>query len=268
MNIKAVARVKLLFIEDEFYTRNGILQSINWENLGITHVQSANDGKIGLEKLSMRPDILLTDIRMPFHSGLEIAAQAKANDPECEIIILSSYSDKEYLFTAISLSTVAYIEKPVDIGELSSAIAQAVARRKQSQRLHEYERLNNPATVPYSLPDPENSQYGHSTRLVLRYIANHYGDPALSVEVLAQQVHLSAVYLSSAFKEDTGKNIKRVITDVRMEKARELLLHTNLPIADIATRSGYYNANYFSKLFRQETGLTPNEYRAHGGKPL
>ena len=80
-------------------------------------------------------------------------------------------------------------------------------------------------------------------------------------------MHLSAVYLSSVFKEDTGKNIKRVITDVRMEKARTLLCGTNLPIADVAAQVGYHNPNYFSKLFRQETGLTPNEYRAQEGLP-
>lgn len=259
--------MKLLFIEDEYYTRNGILNSIDWKALGISQVEAAGDGRLGLEKLSMHPDILLTDIRMPFHSGLEIAAQAKAADPECEIIILSSYSDKEYLFTAISLSTVAYIEKPVDIAALSSAIAQAVSRRSQTLRLRELERLAASGAESEVLPSPDSPQYGHSTRLVLRYIAAHFSDPDLSVEKLAQQVHLSAVYLSSVFKEDAGKNIKRVITDVRMEKARTLLRGTNLPIADVAAQVGYHNPNYFSKLFRQETGLTPNEYRAQEGLP-
>lgn len=257
--------MKLLFVEDEFYTRNGILQSIDWRALGITQVESASDGRAGLSMLAGAPDILLTDIRMPFVSGLELAAQLKKADPESEVVILSSYSDKEYLFTAISLSTVAYIEKPVDVEELSAAIAQAVSRRRQNLRLRALDRCESGASLT-SLPDANNPAYSHSTRIVLRYIGEHFGDPALCAETLCAQVHLSAVYLSSSFKEDTGKNLKRVITDARMEKARELLLSTNLPVADVAARCGYLSANYFSKLFRQQTDLTPNEYRNSGGK--
>ena len=89
--------MKLLFVEDEYYTRCGILQSVDWASLGIDEVESASNGQEGLQKLSVHPDILLTDIRMPYISGLDIAKQLKRDDPDSEVIILSSYSDKEYL---------------------------------------------------------------------------------------------------------------------------------------------------------------------------
>ncbi len=88
----------------------------------------------------------------------------------------------------------------------------------------------------------------------------------LSVNSVAEEVHLSPVYLTTAFKEDTGRTVKRVLTDVRIEAAKRLLQSTNLPVAEVAAQSGYDNANYFSKLFRQETGKTPNEFREHGGE--
>lgn len=253
----------LLFVEDEYYTRNGILASMDWAAHGIDAVETAADGKRGLEFLHTRPDILLTDIRMPYASGLEIAERYKENDPACEVIILSSYSDKEYLFKAISLASVAYIEKPVDMEELSAALRQAVSRRKQSLLLRE---LAQSASAAQYLPDPDAPGYSHSTRMALRHIAEHYADPMLSVSGIAQAVHLSAVYLSTSFKEDTGLGLKRLLTDMRISMARDLLLRTNLSIADIAERVGCSNANYFSKLFRRETGCTPNEYRAAEGK--
>lgn len=252
--------MKLLFVEDEYYTRTGILQSIDWAALGIDQVDNAGNGREGLQKLRERPDLLLTDIRMPFVTGLDIARQLKRDDPDSEVVILSSYSDKEYLLTAISLSAVSYIEKPVRLDELRQALTQAVQRRKKRLLLREMEAKARFA----SLPDENDPACRHATRLVLRLIAQKYADPMLSVNGMAEEVRLSPIYLTNTFKEDTGRTVKRVLTEVRVEAARRLLLSTNLPIAEVAAQCGYDNANYFSKLFRQETGATPNEYREHG----
>lgn len=258
----------LLFVEDEFYTRQGILGSMDWLSLGVDRVETVTDGKAGMQQLALCPDILLTDIRMPYCTGLELAAKAKQNDPHCEIIIMSSYSDKEYLFKAISLSTVAYIEKPVDLRELSGAITQAVERRKRSRLIGSLQGETAAETVPRALPDPSDEAYSHTTRIALTYLAGHYADPGLSLEAVARHVHLNPAYLSGSFKKDTGRNLKRVIIDVRMEKAGELLRDTALSVATVAARTGHRSANYFSKLFHKETGQTPHEYRAAGGKRL
>lgn len=255
----------LLFIEDEIYTRTGILESVDWDMLGITRVETANDGKSGFSKLAIRPDIVLTDIRMPYQSGLEIAAKAKKNDPDCEIIILSSHSDKEYLMTAISLSTVAYIEKPVDIAELSHAITQAVRRRRQSARLRRIDGAETPSSAVLLALLKQSSGYSHPTQMMIRYLEGHYPDADLLVENIAECVHLSPIYASALFKEETGLGLKRTITDIRMEEACSLLNATNLPIAELAEKVGYHGANYFAKLFKKEMGMTPIEYRESRG---
>lgn len=252
----------LLFVEDEFYTRQGILSTVDWLSLGVDRVEYAVDGKTGEELLSMRPDILLTDIRMPYRDGLELAEMAREADPECEIIILSSYSDKEYLLKAISLSTVAYIEKPVDIGEISRAVTQAVERRRKAKRFQELESGAGPANELDGLPDCNSHAFSHTTRIVLSHLTRHYADPGLSLDSIAEYVHLNPAYLSDSFKKDTGKNLKRLITEVRMKKACSLLASTNLSVADVAAQTGYRSSNYFSKLFRQEIGMTPLEYRS------
>lgn len=254
----------LLFAEDEYYTRKGILDSVNWDELGISRVLTGTDGRSGMQQLAIRPDILLTDIRMPFYTGLELASRAKENDPYIEVIFLSSYSDKEYLFRAISLSTVAYIEKPVDLAELSSGILQAVDRRKESALLYKILLKQKIAHELHTLPNPENKAYSHATRSTLKHLSENYRDPDLSLEVIAGYVNISPAYLSSLFKKDTGRNLKRVIIEVRMEQAQRLLTDTNLTIARISESIGYRSANYFAKLFQKETGLTPHQYRERG----
>lgn len=255
----------VLFIEDEIYTRMGILESVNWDMLGITRVETAIDGKSGFEKLAVKPDILLTDIRMPYRSGLEIAAEAKRADPDCEVIILSSHSDKEYLKAAISLSTVAYIEKPVDIEELSRAITQAIRRRRQSIRLRKIDGTDAPSSAVLTMLLKKSSEYSHPTQMMIQYLAGHYADTDLLVDSIATCVHLSTVYASAIFKDETSLKLKRTITDIRMEEACALLMKTNLPIAGIAEKVGYYSANYFAKLFKKEMGMTPIEYRESRG---
>ncbi len=253
--------MKLLLVEDEYYTRQGILDTTPWVSLGISEVLCAGSGREGQRMLAQKPDILLTDIRLPHVSGLELAEQLRREDPFCQIIIMSSYSDKEYLMQAIRLSTVAYLEKPIRLPELSAVVRKAVMRRKDSLLLASLREKEAVTERFASLPDPDDPAYSHATRLVLTRIAESYADPTLSVESLASDVHLSTVYLGATFKNDTGLNIRPVINDVRMEAACRLLRETNLSIADVAARTGFSSANYFSKQFRKHMKTSPNDYR-------
>lgn len=95
---------------------------------------------------------------------------------------------------------------------------------------------------------------------VKRYISLNY-DKDLYLDLLGQEVGLSAAYLSELFKKEEGIGINHYIKSVRMNEARELLLKTNLKISQIAQKVGYQNYPYFIKLFRQEMGIPPEEYR-------
>ena len=249
--------MKLLFAEDEYYTRMGILTSTKWEELGVTRVLTAEDGNQAMELLRERPDILLTDIRMPFLSGIELAREARRRDEDCEIIILSSFSDKEYLRAAITFSAVAYLEKPVRMEQLHGAVLQAAERRRQKARLRTLD-LRESQTG-----EPEEALSGMA-RIIMAYVQTHFQEPGLSLENLSQLVHLTPDYLSSCFKAETGKNLKRYITYVRMAEAKRMLRMRELSVAEIAERTGYSSNHYFAKTFRRETGMTPTEYREFG----
>ncbi len=153
----------------------------------------------------------------------------------------------------------------MDIGDLSRAVSQAVERRRKAQRFQELESGEGAANEFDGLPDCNDHAFSHTTRIVLSHLMRHYADPGLSLDSIAAYVHLNPAYLSDSFKRDTGRNLKRLITEVRMKKACSLLATTNLSVADVAAQTGYRSANYFSKLFRQEMGMTPLEYRSSSG---
>lgn len=121
--------MKLLLVDDESYTRDGILSIIPWADLGITKVESAEDGREGLEKaLSFLPDIILTDVKMPCMDGVTMAFHIREQLPDSIIIFMSGYADKEYLKSAIRLSAINYIEKPFQPAELIATLKIAVEK--------------------------------------------------------------------------------------------------------------------------------------------
>lgn len=118
--------MKLLIVDDEKLTRDGLVNSIDWKQLGISDVAQADDGLCGYELArSFRPDIVLSDVRMPRMSGIEMAEKLQMHNPDISIIFMSGYSDKEYLKAAIKLKAVSYVEKPIDLEEIREAVRQA-----------------------------------------------------------------------------------------------------------------------------------------------
>lgn len=121
--------MKLLIADDEKLTREGICSLLDLKKYGITEVILADDGVHALtEARKHRPDILLTDVRMPRMTGVEMASLYLEEAPDTSVIFMSAYSDREYLKAAIKLKAVNYIDKPVEKKELEDAIKEAADR--------------------------------------------------------------------------------------------------------------------------------------------
>lgn len=97
-------------------------------------------------------------------------------------------------------------------------------------------------------------------REIQLFIRQHYAED-ISLNFLAEHFYLHSNYLSKLFKDKTGKNFIDYLTEIRMEKAKELLRNTEYKIIEICAMTGYDNPRYFSKLFKSCTGMTPREYR-------
>ncbi|WP_342985000.1 response regulator transcription factor [Clostridium saudiense] len=129
--------VKLLIADDESFTRQGILETIPWKALNISEVREAYDGQNALEIIKdFEPDILLTDVRMPRLNGIELSFKVRELYPNCSIIFMSGFSDKEYLKSAIHLKAISYVEKPIDLDELEISIRNAVTEAQKSKIIY------------------------------------------------------------------------------------------------------------------------------------
>ena len=121
--------MRLLLVDDEEYSREGILSLINAGKPAIDEIRTAENGRDGIAVArDFKPDIILADVKMPKIDGLTMCEEIRAFLPHCSIIIISGYSDKEYLKSAIRLSAVNYLEKPFHPQELMDSLQQAISR--------------------------------------------------------------------------------------------------------------------------------------------
>jgi len=126
--------MNLLIVDDEELTREGLLHSIDWASLGILNIYQADDGINGLTLArKYKPQIILSDVRMPRMDGIEMANKIREDLPDTHIIFMSGYSDKEYLKAAIRLKAISYVEKPILTEEVEDAVREAISADVKQQ---------------------------------------------------------------------------------------------------------------------------------------
>ncbi|TAH70846.1 MAG: response regulator [Anaerolineaceae bacterium] len=137
---------KVFLVEDEIIIREGIKNKIHWQEEGFKIVGDESDGELAYPLIiKEQPDILITDIRMPFMDGLELCKLLKKDMPQLKIIIVSGYSDFGYAQQAIDIGVSEYLLKPVTSAKLMAAAKNAGAaiekERKERQILEQYQHL-------------------------------------------------------------------------------------------------------------------------------
>lgn len=174
--------MKLLIVDDETHTRDGLSAVLSDPTLGLSTILTAQDGLAGYQlALKERPDIILSDVRMPRMTGIEMLDKVRAALPDCVFIFMSGFSDKEYLKAAIRLEAVSYVEKPLDPDEVKSAVRDAIERsnhRKESLRAVDVQNAVSSERLALSLTKPASE--GEASDLLERSIARYferYGSP-------------------------------------------------------------------------------------------
>mgnify|MGYP000901106306 CR=1 FL=1 len=193
-----------------------------------------------------KPDILVTDIRMPGINGIELIEHVRHMDIPCEVVILSGFAEFAYAQQAITLGAFEYCLKP-----LSRESAACVLRKLRA-------RLESKA----SLCGPGETLEANDDNFVnmLHFIERHY-DQRLYLKDLAQKFYLAPNYCCSLFVKYKKMTFSQYVTELRMQKAMQLLTQQGLSINKVAQRVGFDDYTYFNKVFKRYFQCTPSEYK-------
>jgi len=135
---------KVFLVEDEIVVREGIRNSIPWEDTPYTLTGEAPDGELALSMIQdIKPDILITDIRMPGLDGLEMIGQLNSEGNSAVFIIISAYSDFSYAQQAVRYGAADYLVKPFDPTELIIRLNSLVQNKRRENSGYTDSRSNN-----------------------------------------------------------------------------------------------------------------------------
>lgn len=401
--------IRLQIAEDEPLARKAMLQSIDFALHGFDVVAVSADGKEAIEHFEKyAPDLVITDINMPYVSGLDVAKHIRESGKSTRVVILTGYDEFEFARQAITYGVSDYLLKPVTAQEMVSFLekekeaiealrkhrdeqaevqshahaAEPVIRNDYLCRLvqgttQEIEHLERGINIEgfkraavalirvdhfqetaarlnmswdlllfavtnilhelaesavgchvFLLPDADcgvlavsDNQVDLPDRLVrllsnavrtlrdtlkievtsgmgdlverfsdiphsyerakmalaesaeakhaippivdkaIRYIDQHYGESGLSLLEMTEHLAVSVSHFTSLFKEHTGKTFVEYLTEVRIEKAKQRLINTDLMLYRVASDVGYDNPTYFASTFKKHVGITPKQFR-------
>lgn len=246
---------KVLVVEDEERIRKGLLFLTDWLKAGCAVTGEAADGREGLRLIEeLSPDIVITDVKMPFLDGI---AMLEAAQKKCafEAIILSGYSEFSYAQKAVSLGVTEYLLKPLDFKLLYRALEKSCAKR--AARRAEALRAAAQAAPPEPLRLPTRSSK-YVARLLAR-IQSSYAEK-LSLSDLSEEYGVSATHLNTQFKKETGCTFNDFLNRFRIQRAAELLQSGRLKVYEAAEAVGFADYKYFTQVFKKYTGCPPGYF--------
>lgn len=240
--------MKAIIVDDEKHVREGLMLLADWEKVGIETIYEAEDGDEAIRVISThQPAIIFTDMRMPKRDGISLLKWIRTSNISSKTIVVSGYDDYEYMRKAIHYHSFDYLLKPIDPDILNETLEKAVMEWQKQKP------LQTASTEEWPI-EKNNMQE------IKEFLQEHYQHD-ISLQEIADRFFLSKEYISRKFKHEFNKTITDYVTKIRMEKAKQLLDTQNLKIYEIAHFVGYHNEKYFSKVFKKQVGMTPNEYR-------
>lgn len=252
-------QIQIMLVDDEELTREGLLKTlVRWSD-EYTYVIKEN----GLEALDYARNhpvhILVTDIRMPGMDGLEMLKRLQEEEIPVVAIMLSSYTDFEYARTAMRLGAIEYIVKPIDPKLLIQAVENGIEVYKE--RVITQKSLNMDHYVQFKMQEKSILSGNTHVQKAIDYIYTHL-HKEISLKDVSRVVYLNPNYFSGLFKDETGHSFSEFVTKERIEKAKHLLIHSDMKVYQIAEAVGYQTSKYFVKVFNEHVEMTPKEYRS------
>lgn len=241
----------LLIVDDEPLVRRGIKELVDLKTLGIQKVFEAPNGEKAFEIFKSETiDIVLLDINMPKLNGLSLAELMKQENDKVKIAMITGYDYFEYAVQALRVGVDEYILKPVSRKDIDLLLKKLITKMEDEQKLKAIDQFDGQLDIDTSFDDK-----------LRKVVSDHLFDMNFSLKYLSEKMNLSASYLSNIFKEIYGIPFQNYVLDQRIEKAKVLLIASDMKNYEIAEAIGYEDVNYFSTRFKKTTGMTPKQYK-------
>lgn len=221
-------------------------------------ILQAVNGREAIETVRRtRCRVVLLDISMPGIDGLEAAETIRSENPLCSIIFLTAYDEFDFAKRAIKVHALDYLLKPCSKDELIAVIDEALHIAEQNDENRE---ALQEEVLEAKAEKPVKQKHHVQAELVRQYLEEHYMED-ICLQDVAAALHYSDVYFCKFFKQNFDKNFIMYLSELRVEKAKELLSDDAVNVRDVSRKVGYRDSGYFTKVFKRITGETPSEYR-------
>ncbi|WEK53117.1 MAG: response regulator [Candidatus Cohnella colombiensis] len=248
----------ILIVDDEPRTRLGIQKTLVTWSAGRHRIEIAASGVEALEWLKVNSaHIIITDVRMPEVDGLQMLEILAMRGQLPVVFVISGYAEFEYAQKALQLGAFDYLLKPLDKSKLIDIVKRALELDSGRERLGAMEKLVDSKLLVAGI---DEARYSTVIKDAISYIYTHLHE-AISMKQIADLLHLNASYFSVLFKEQTGVTFSDYLTRSRVQRAKELLVTSRMPIWEISEKVGYQTAKYFIKVFKDNEGISPSQYR-------
>ncbi|AOY77034.1 response regulator transcription factor [Clostridium formicaceticum] len=241
--------LKVLIADDEPKIRKGIKLWIGENTYPFEVVGEAKNGREALEfTTKTSPELFLVDINMPMVNGLDFISQLKKLCPNSIVVIITGYDHFEYAHRAIKLQVFDYLLKPVSKSDFNHLLKRITEEFQPNEKEH---------------IEDKNIQYSCIVRCVKGHIDHHYAESQLDLSYIAKLFNVNKSYISKRMKQELGRSFVEYLTEVRLEKAKEILESADprVTMYHVATKVGYTSQHYFSRVFKKAYGIAPLEYR-------
>ena len=206
----------------------------------------------------LNPDLIITDIMMPEMDGYELCSQIRTSDLLCHIpiIVVTARSEDSDRIRGIEEGADAYLQKPFNPAELLARVNKLIEQRRKLQE--RFVKMLNHSLGPEDGISEEDRHFLNKLKTIVN---DHMNNGNLCVEFLAEQMRMSHSALYRKIRTLTGYSISSYILNMRMEKAKQMLLNTTDSVGDVAMRCGFDDSSYFTRIFRNSFGYTPSQIR-------
>lgn len=243
----------MLIVEDNVDLARFISSIFN-DNYSITRARNGREGmQLAIEK---QPDIIISDVMMPEVDGFTMLTKLREDQRinHIPVVMLTALGEAESRLKGFRAGVDDYLAKPFSADELRARVDNLVEQRKILAVKYR-ERFITAAT-----PVAAESVDEVFIKKVVTVIEEHLGDPSFSVEKLAEKMILSRAQLFRKLKTLMNVSPNQLLTDIRLQRASELILSKAGTISQICYRVGFNDPSYFTRRFRQKFGVTPGEF--------